>query len=250
MGVRLACVELGPVCPVHNVRSFQSMACGMTLIDPQSVPVLHTDGHLPALARGQCQPEALRRRFASPLVWTPEIVSEPPLGLREPVDAAVLIAIVLREEPAVLLTQRSAQLATHAGQIAFPGGRVDATDGSVVAAALREAHEEVGLPPSHVDILGCLPQYLTGTHYAVTPVVALVPPDWPYVPSPHEVTDVFEVPLAFLMNPANHHWHEAEYRGARRRWLSMPYQDGPSQRYIWGATAGMLRNLYGFLRLP
>lgn len=222
----------------------------MSILDPRSVPVLRRDGHLPALAHPHFQPEALRRRFALPPLWTPEIVREPSMGPRAPTDAAVLIAIVLRAEPAVLLTQRSAHLATHAGQIAFPGGRVDATDGSVEAAALREAHEEVGLLPDHVDILGCLPPYLTGTHYSVTPVVALIPPDLFYVPSPDEVTDVFEVPLAHLMNPQNHRWHEATYQGALRRWLSMPYQDGPTERYIWGATAGMLRNLYGFLSAP
>ena len=138
-------------------------------------------------------------------------------------------------------------LATHAGQIAFPGGRTDPSDGSAVAAALREAHEEVGLPPGCVEVLGCLPAYLTGTRYSVTPVLGLIPPDVPWSPSPFEVADVFEVPLAFLMNPAHHRWHEAAYQGALRRWLSMPYQDGDTERYIWGATAGMLRNLYGFL---
>jgi 8-oxo-dGTP pyrophosphatase MutT (NUDIX family) len=124
---------------------------------------------------------------------------------------------------------------------------VDRNDGSAQRAALREAEEEVGLMPSAVEVLGCLPRYLTGTMFSVTPVLGLVQPGVALRPSPDEVSDVFEVPLAFLMNPANHRWHEVEYQGALRQWLSMPYQDGEAERYIWGATAGMLRNLYAFL---
>lgn len=219
----------------------------LTPLDPKSVPVLRRDAHLPVVNPVHLQPDALRSRFAQPPVWVPELVREPSMGDRLPADAAVLIAIVLRAEPAVLLTQRTLHLATHSGQIAFPGGRVDPTDGSAVEAALREAHEEVGLAPAHVEVLGCLPPYLTGTHYSVTPVLGLIRPDLPLTLSPFEVADVFEVPLAYLMDPGNHRWHEAMYQGALRQWLSMPYQDGPTERYIWGATAGMLRNLYGFL---
>jgi 8-oxo-dGTP pyrophosphatase MutT (NUDIX family) len=116
-----------------------------------------------------------------------------------------------------------------------------------VYAALREAREEVGLPSSHVRVLGTLPEYVTGTAFVVTPVVALVEPGFELRPNPHEVADVFEVPLAFLMDPRNHHRHEAMWRGELRQWYAMPYQDGDVERFIWGATAGMLRNLYRML---
>jgi 8-oxo-dGTP pyrophosphatase MutT (NUDIX family) len=147
----------------------------------------------------------------------------------------------------LLLTQRTHSLSTHAGQIALPGGRVDASDADVVSAALREAREEVGLPSSHVRVLGPLPEYVTGTAVVVTPVVALVMPGFELRPNPHEVADVFEVPLAFLMDPRNHHRHEAMWRGELRQWYAMPYHDGDVERFIWGATAGMLRNLYRML---
>ncbi len=219
----------------------------MSLLNPRSVPVVRQDHHLPAVAPGRLQAEALRQRFRQPPVWTPELVREPRFADRPPAQAAVLMAIIQHPEPTLLLTQRSAHLATHSGQIALPGGKIDAVDGSAVRAALREAHEEVGLPPGEVEVLGCLPVYVTGTQFSVTPVLGLVPPGVRWVPSPDEVDMVFEVPLAFLMNPAHHRWHEAEFQGAKRQWLSMPYQDGPHERYIWGATAGMLRNLYAFM---
>jgi 8-oxo-dGTP pyrophosphatase MutT (NUDIX family) len=161
--------------------------------------------------------------------------------------AAVLIPIVMRAEPTVLLTLRTSHLSTHSGQIAFPGGKVDSTDVDVVAAAVREAHEEIGLHPSTLEILGQLPEYITGSVFHVTPVVALVRSDLSLVPNPNEVADIFEVPLAFLMNPANHRHHQVDWQGVRREWLSMPYHDGTTERFIWGATAGMLRNLYRFL---
>lgn len=153
----------------------------------------------------------------------------------------------MRQRPAVLLTQRSVHMSTHAGQIAFPGGKQDKTDASPIHAALREAKEEVGLDPSQVEVLGTLPVYLTGTAFVVTPVVALVTPSQVWQPNPHEVDDVFEVPLDFLMNPAHHRRHQLEWQGRLRRWYSMPYDDGHQERWIWGATAGMLRNFYRFL---
>jgi 8-oxo-dGTP pyrophosphatase MutT (NUDIX family) len=159
-----------------------------------------------------------------------------------------LLPIVLRPEPTVLLTLRTPHLSTHSGQIAFPGGKVDRTDTGVVAAALREAQEETGLERQFVEVLGQLPVYVTGSAFHITPVVALVSPGFALNPNPYEVADVFEVPLAYLMNPAHHRHHQLVWQGVDRRWLSMPYQDHLTERFIWGATAGMLRNFYRFLQ--
>ncbi|MGB2903538.1 MAG: CoA pyrophosphatase [Candidatus Dechloromonas phosphoritropha] len=154
--------------------------------------------------------------------------------------AAVLFPIVQRAGgQTVLLTQRTAHLRDHAGQISFPGGRIEAGDPSPVHAALRETEEEIGLAREHVEILGFLPEYHTGTGFRVTPVVALVTPPFVLVPDPFEVAEVFEVPLAFLLDPANHKRHSLYYRGALRHFFAMPYRN----YFIWGATAGMIRSL-------
>jgi len=215
------------------------------------VPVVGTDAHLPRVAGHLLSPTALRQRFAQPPSWEPEVRSEPRFSNRQSADAAVLVPIVMREHPTVLLTQRTAQLSTHSGQIAFPGGRTDDTDADAAATALREAQEEVGLEARFASVLGHLPVYTTGTAFVVTPVVALIEPGFAVRPNPHEVADVFEVPLAFLMNPAQHRRHLFEWEGQRREWFSMPYPDEVDgqvkERFIWGATAGMLRNLYRFL---
>jgi 8-oxo-dGTP pyrophosphatase MutT (NUDIX family) len=181
------------------------------------------------------------------LAWQPELRREIRFSDREPAQAAVLVPLVMRAEITVLLTERTAHLSTHSGQIAFPGGKTDDTDADAAATALREAHEEVGLEAGFVEVIGNLPIYVTGTAFIITPVVALVEPGFVLVPNVHEVADSFEVPLAFLMDPANHRHHDIDGEGVRREWLSMPFQDGVRQRFIWGATAGMLRNLYGFL---
>jgi 8-oxo-dGTP pyrophosphatase MutT (NUDIX family) len=215
--------------------------------DPLRMPVLGVDDHLPAVPAERLTPEALRERFSRPLEWTPEIVRERSFAQREPALAAVLIGIVMREEPTVLLTQRTAHLSTHSGQVAFPGGKVDETDRDVVDTALRESQEEVGLQPDQVQVLGTISDYVTGTAFVVTPVVGLVNAQHTLTPNPDEVASVFEVPLAFLMNPAYHRRHALEAEGRRREWFSMPYQDGGEQRFIWGATAGMIRNFYRFL---
>lgn len=215
--------------------------------DPRQVPVIHVDTQLRAVSPEVMQPHALRQRFTSPPPWQPELVAEKKFVDRQPMPAAVLIPIVMHAEPTVLLTLRTSHLSTHSGQIAFPGGKVDASDTDVVAAALREAWEEIGLQASALEVLGQLPEYITGSVFHVTPVVALVRPDFSLVPNPNEVADIFEVPLAFLMNPANHRHHQVEWQGVRREWLSMPYHDGVTEHFIWGATAGMLRNFYRFL---
>jgi 8-oxo-dGTP pyrophosphatase MutT (NUDIX family) len=155
--------------------------------------------------------------------------------------AAVLVPIVAREGGAtVLLTQRAAHLRQHSGQIAFPGGKIDETDGSPVHAALREAEEEIGLLPGHVEPVGYLDSYVTGTGFRIFPVVAIVTPPFELTINRTEVDDVFEVPVEFLMEPRNHLLHSREHEGRERKFYAMPY----GERYIWGATAGMLRNLY------
>ena len=220
----------------------------LPLFDPQQVPVARVDQHLLAVPSDALRESALHARFANPPPWTPELVREPQFLDRQPAHAAVLVGLVMRhDEPYVLLTQRPSHMSTHAGQIAFAGGKCDPQDQNVVATALREAHEEVGLDALHVTVLGNLPTYHTGSAFHVTPVVALISPEMTLVPNPQEVAEVFEVPLSFLMNPAHHRWHVFEHEGVRREWLSMPYQDGPHLRFIWGATAGMLRNFYRFL---
>jgi 8-oxo-dGTP pyrophosphatase MutT (NUDIX family) len=217
--------------------------------DPRKIPVLLTgdDVEMQVAAPERLTPAGLRRHFASPPVWTPELVKERRFADRAPAPAAVLLPLVMRDCLSLLLTTRTAHLSTHSGQIAFPGGKIDADDADPTAAALREAQEEIGLPPDHVEVLGQLPQYVTGTQFFITPVVALVRPGFVLQPNPHEVDDVFEVPLAFLMNPLNHQRHGFEWEGVMREWYAIPYQDGHQERFIWGATAGMLRNLYRFL---
>jgi 8-oxo-dGTP pyrophosphatase MutT (NUDIX family) len=157
-----------------------------------------------------------------------------------PRHAAVLVPIVARPDPGVLLTLRSARLSNHAGQIAFPGGRVDPEDADEKAAALREAQEEVGLEARLVRHLGYLDGYLSGTGFWIVPVVGLVDPDYALTLNPAEVDEAFEVPLQFLMTPANHQRQSRKWQGTLRHYYAMPYEG----RFIWGATAGMLRNLY------
>jgi 8-oxo-dGTP pyrophosphatase MutT (NUDIX family) len=223
--------------------------------DPRTVPITGFDAHLAAVPASQLTVQALRSRFVDPPEWTPEVREEPNFSDRQPAPAAVLIAIALadgvsRHEPTVLLTQRTTHLSTHSGQVAFAGGKVDASDADAVAAALREAHEEVALDSRYCEVLGTLPRYITGTAFHITPVVALVQPGFSLKANPFEVADVFEIPLSFLMNPAHHARHELVWSDARREWFSMHWQgtaEVPDDRFVWGATAGMLRNLYRFL---
>ena len=158
-----------------------------------------------------------------------------------PKPAAVLVGLVPRETGLnLLLTERQPHLRRHAGQIAFPGGRIDDTDADAVAAALRETEEETGIAPGFVEPVGFLDTYLTSTNYRVVPVVGMLKPGFTVTPHEAEVKDVFEVPLAFLMDPAHHERHSRDWQGHTRYYYAMPWQE----RYIWGATAGMIRNLY------
>ena len=212
----------------------------------------------------QLTASALRRQFSrlqagGPLIWQPEMTAD---GLSPASatlkDAAVLLALVNRDDQLdLLLTVRSLTLNNHRGQIAFPGGRVDPGDGGAIGTALREAREEIGLEAPDVDILGQLPRYVTGTGYAVTPVVGLV--EQPQALDrlrlePAEVAEVFVVPLRFLMDPANHRRHRFQWRDGdverERHFFSMPWRPPMSadrEYFIWGATAAMLRNPYRFL---
>jgi 8-oxo-dGTP pyrophosphatase MutT (NUDIX family) len=160
--------------------------------------------------------------------------------MHPPRAAAVLVPIMLRPQLTVLLTQRSHEVPSHPGQISFPGGKVEPGDASPLACALREAQEEIGLPPECVEPLGYLDAYRTGTGFQINPVVAFVRPGFAVVVDPREVAEVFEVPLSFLMDTANHHKHSREWRGRQRSYYVMPYPG----RYIWGATAGMLKNMH------
>jgi 8-oxo-dGTP pyrophosphatase MutT (NUDIX family) len=221
--------------------------------DPRQVPVLGTDSHLPPVAQQWLLPQALQQRFAAPPTWQPEVLLEKPFTNRVEANASVLLPIVMRgawrDQPTVLLTQRTAHMSTHSGQIAFPGGKADPGDADAAATALREAFEEVGLAPEFVQVLGALPIYRTGSAFVITPVVGLVDPAYTLQTNPIEVADAFEVPLEFLMNPAHHRRHRLDWQGVQREWFSMPYLDASTgkEHYIWGATAGMLRNFYRFL---
>lgn len=218
-------------------------------LDPTQLPVDAIAGE-PAIDPALLTVENLRARFArSRLSWEPETPDEswmsPGFKLRR---AAVLVPLVARPEGlTVLLTLRTDHLSSHAGQIAFPGGRAEELDSSPIETALRESEEEIGLHRRHISIVGVLPDYITGSAYRVAPVVGLVKPPFELLADPNEVAEIFEVPLAFLMNGMHHQRLSVELPGGegRRHFYAMPYE----RFFIWGATAGMLRNLFHFLRV-
>ncbi|HVK94033.1 MAG TPA: CoA pyrophosphatase [Noviherbaspirillum sp.] len=218
------------------------------IFDPEVLPVESIAGE-PAVTLERLSDAWLRQRFAHPPQWTPEHFDEQLVRKldKTPIAAAVLMPLVMRENGlTLLLTQRTAHLNDHAGQVSLPGGRVDDTDTSTIETALRETEEEVGLHRRQIEVLGALPDYLTGTGFRVTPVVALVHPPVDFRADPFEVAEIFEVPLTFLMDGMHHQRRSIELsNGAgRRSFYSMPYD----RYFIWGATAGMLRNLFHFLR--
>ncbi|HUW37308.1 MAG TPA: CoA pyrophosphatase [Rhodocyclaceae bacterium] len=187
----------------------------------------------------------LRQRFAGGgAVAAATAAAEPDASGAQLIRAAVLVPLIERDSGlTVLLTQRTAHLRDHPGQISFPGGRCEESDDSVVATALREAQEEVGLDPARTEVLGLLPEYRTGTGFSIMPVVALVRPPLNLKLDDFEVAEAFETPLAFLLDPANHQRHSMESQGGRREYYAMPWEG----YYIWGATAGMLVSLHRFL---
>lgn len=221
------------------------------VFEPENLPVESTGTDLPPVPSARLTPDGLRARFEQRLLWSPEPFEPRLTEDVDPRDAAVLVPLVVREEGlTVLLTQRADHLNDHAGQISFPGGRREPEDADAFATALREANEEVGLDSGHVEVLGALPDYITGTGFLVAPVVGLVHPPFTVSADTLEVADIFEVPLSFLMNPTHHEVRVFRWEGGERRFFSMPYPRGGStggHYFIWGATAGMLRNFYRFL---
>lgn len=188
----------------------------------------------------------LRKRFLRALPATGTVYGDQ--GTRPGADelhaASVLVPIVARGEvPTVLFTQRTAHLKNHSGQISFPGGRAEVADGTPERTALRETWEEIGLSAGRIELLGRLSDYHTRTGYRITPIVGIVQPPFELLPDDNEVAEVFEVPLAFLLDARNHQRHSREFDGEQRHFFAIPYQD----RYIWGATAGMLVNLRYYL---
>jgi 8-oxo-dGTP pyrophosphatase MutT (NUDIX family) len=182
--------------------------------------------------------EHLRARLSEPGELPPLEGDLPELRAKAELAAAVLIALTDRPKPGVILTVRREHLRTHAGQIAFPGGKLDEGE-DAIAAALREAHEEILLDPSLAEVVGTLERYRTVTGFIVTPVICVIPPDLPLRPHEHEVADLFEAPLAYLLDPANQHRRSALFQGRERHYYEIDW-DG---RRIWGATAAMIVNL-------
>ena len=219
----------------------------------------------PTLGQQQLRPDRLAEFFALAAKrpdfpqWAPELTHDrrrplSPLEPQETIPAAVLITVIADASPQVVFTTRTSHLASHAGQISFPGGRTEPSDQSPRHTAIREAQEEIGLEPARIEVLGSLPEYFTVTGYQVTPVVALMQGPSIFKPDPFEVEDVFCVPLEFLMNPANHQLRMLDAAQsptqAQISFYAMPYcspDHAGREFFIWGATAAMIRNLYHFL---
>lgn len=218
--------------------------------EPNAQPWQSADAGLSAIAPDHLTPEFLRDVLKQGGPWPQDSLGSTeyrhPGREGSPVLAAVLVPLVIRPEGvSVMLTKRTAHLYDHAGQISFPGGRVETSDVSPIATALRETLEETGLSEGYIELLGTMPVYLTSTGFAITPVLSLVHPGFTLTPDVFEVAEIFEVPLSFLADPANHRLYRGPLPdGRERRYYAMPWHD----YFIWGATAGMLRNLYHMLR--
>ena len=192
--------------------------------------------------------ERLAKRPPVESLFTADDLERQKANAERPLKAAAVLVLVVNhaDAPTIVLTQRTRHLADHAGQISFPGGRCCDEDCTAERTALREAEEEVGVDPARVEILGRLPEYHTSTGFQVTPFVGWIEPPVAFRPDPHEVEEVFEVPLAFLLDPANHRYESAFFKGRLRHYWAMPY----GHRFIWGATAGMLVTLQRILAGP
>lgn len=212
------------------------------VFDPHTQPWVQSSLAFAAVPEDYLTTDAIRTVLSAqiqrPLAVPDESARRHPGREGEPVEAAVLVPLVMRPEGlTVLLTQRTAHLNDHAGQISFPGGKIETTDQDAIAAALRETEEETGLSREFVTVLGGLPRYLTATGFAISPITALVEPGFTLSPDTFEVAEVFEVPLSFLSDPANFRLHRAELEdGSTRQYYSAPWK----QYFIWGATAAML----------
>jgi 8-oxo-dGTP pyrophosphatase MutT (NUDIX family) len=215
-------MDIAPNAPLVIGRDFFDRARRALTLE---VPPALTDLTLTDFPRGDLDRD--------PAVWDEA-------GVKATRGAAVLVPVVDHAEPGVLLTMRTSDLPNHAGQIAFPGGKIDPTDASPLAAALREADEEIGLPATLIEPIGYLDLYLTFTGFRILPVVARVIPNYELRINASEVADAFEVPLAFVMDAANHKRASRDWKGVTRHYYEMPF----GERYIWGVTAGILRNLY------
>ena len=215
-----------PGVPLDEVKAptHEFFARARTRLTREVTPAL-TDVDAPARIRGDLD--------LDPVMWEKA-------GVKATRPAAVLVPVVARAEPMVLLTQRTPDMRSHSGQIAFPGGKIDPGDPSPEAAALREAHEEIGLDKGFVEPIGYLDLYLTFSGFRILPLVARVDPNYQMMINPAEVSEAFEVPLDFLMSPINHQRLKRDWKGIERQYYAMPF----GERYIWGVTAGILRNLY------
>ena len=240
-----------PVLPPDAAQVLRMQAGSVAQgFDPRLLPLSSTPEPVPPLPPQHLAADFLRRRFAQPgIAPAPEILERP--FMEQPLSpSAVLLPLVQGADALqVLLTQRALGLSQHSGQIAFAGGRLDPSDADAVACALREAHEEIGLAAEHIEVLGTLAPYTTGSAFEITPVVALVRPGFRLTLNPDEVASAFEIALPQLMNPRNHYLQQAQANGTTRHWWAMPSVDSQGQaRFVWGASAGILRNLYQFLR--
>ncbi len=226
------------------------------MIHPQQFSIVSEgDLSLPPVPSERLRAAHLRDHFRNPPAWQPEVHGD---RFRTPearlTPAAVLVPLIQHAggDVSMLLTRRTAKMKKHSGQIAFPGGKVDPEDRDAIDAALREAHEEVGLQRERIEILGTMPHYETGTGYLITPVVGLMSEGFEMRLNGDEVDEAFTVPMQFLMNPRHHQRHCYDLDKVRREFYAMPYRVAPAEGetveyYIWGATAAMIRNLYRML---